>query len=284
MGTGTATPPVPAGADEGDALSPSMLFSRGPLPWGSDFTAYLLVVALIAVAGIVAFSLMRGSTPGRARAWLPVVAGSVAVVVSYFSLAPITGPYDSVRYATPILIAIWPMVGLAFISQSTWIGKHVLRREASASRLSVVVFTIVALQVLVLTMFSEMLSARVSHAINYQSVASFPFDDEYANNIRRSTGEIGRAFVRRAQEKTQRDTTILAWIGTPFHLDFARNKILSLSVWGVVSPWFDFPVDADIQRVHEYLTTRKIRYLIWEYDFWGRFVDSLYERYTRSSR
>lgn len=177
MRAGTAYPSMPSGADDGGALSASLLFSTHPLPWGSDFADYLLVVILISVAGIVAVLLIRKSAPGRVTSLLPVIAGSAAVMVSYFTLVYITGPYDSVRYTTPILIAIWPVVGLAFIGQSPWIGKRILRRDTSTRRLGVVGFTIVALQILVVAPFLDVLLARVSQAINYRTLTSYPFDD-----------------------------------------------------------------------------------------------------------
>lgn len=104
------------------------------------------------------------------------------------------------------------------------------------------------------------------------------------DNIRRSLGESGRTLARSAQERTEHDTTILAWIGTPLHLDFARNKILSLSEWGVATPWIDFPFEEGVEQVHEYFATRQIHYLIWEYDFWARFDDGLHEVFARSTQ
>ena len=266
---GTAFPPLPVTGDVNHGFDMTLLLSPQSSRRGGSFLVYLLVVILIVAAGTLGLLLLRKASPRQAASLLTMVAGSVAVAVSYFALPLLKDPYDAVRYATPLLIALWPVAGLALV------GINEPERRAN-----LIGPTIIALQIIILIPFFGVLSDRLGQAVEYRTMTSFPIDDTFIDNNKRSVGESGRALVRTVQATTERGATILAWIGAPFHLDFARNKILSLSEWGVTTPWLDFPFDGDERSVHEYLRTRQIRYLIWEYDYWARLDESLFEQYA----
>ena len=276
-----APPPQPGHVEP--AFDVTLLFSPHSSFWGGSFLVYSLVVILIFGAGTLGLLLLCKTGPGRAASIMPMVAGSTAVTASYFALPLLKDPYDAVRFATPLLIAFWPVVGLILVGQSSPLGAPAIRGNAWTLRPKFVGRTVVILQIIVLIPFLGVLSDRVGQAVRYRTMTSFPVGEEFIENNTRSVGESGRSLVRSVQERTRPGATILAWIGAPFHLDFARNRVFSLSAWGMANLWIDFPFEADIQRVHEYLSARRIRYLIWEHDYWARVDDSLLERYAHSA-
>ena len=56
--------------------------------------------------------------------------------------------------------------------------------------------------------------------------------------------------VAEMQARVPAGAPLLAWIATPFHLDFARNEVFDVDVAGLANPWASMP---------------PVRYVLWSY-------------------
>lgn len=65
------------------------------------------------------------------------------------------------------------------------------------------------------------------------------------------------------QSYTKEGAPILAWVATPFHFDFKRNKIMLLEA--LSDKWLpDFPLDTDVKTLWKYFADTGIQYIIWQ--------------------
>jgi hypothetical protein len=66
-----------------------------------------------------------------------------------------------------------------------------------------------------------------------------------------------REKVKKAQQSIPAGEPVIAWINTPFHLDFARNPIYDLEPAGLTTPWAKMP-SARYLMVERGLATRPL--------------------------
>ncbi len=57
---------------------------------------------------------------------------------------------------------------------------------------------------------------------------------------------------------------VLVWTGTPFQLDFSRNRLLSVSVNGIIHPALRFPAGASVEAFEKYLRGYGVGYVLLE--------------------
>ena len=72
-----------------------------------------------------------------------------------------------------------------------------------------------------------------------------------------------RLDVKALQDRVPAGEPILAWINTPFYLDYRRNRIIDIDTAGIGVPWAVVP---------------QARYLIWDYEGFATPDQTEYER------
>jgi hypothetical protein len=70
--------------------------------------------------------------------------------------------------------------------------------------------------------------------------------------------------IRRVRQATKTGTGILSSISQPFHLDFARNRVLASYDAALLTPCFDMPHDSGTDDLRKFLMQRGVRNVIWK--------------------
>jgi hypothetical protein len=102
--------------------------------------------------------------------------------------------------------------------------------------------------------FLPSLQDRVRQAANYGSVLGFSWlaqDPEYMDYNREVLYGSARAHVAALQNMVPAGEPLIAWLTTPFYLNFARNRVIEIESHGLTTGRPVLP---------------QARYLIWQYD------------------
>jgi hypothetical protein len=213
-------------------------FSFSPLPFGSamfDYTFILLVVCFLTL-----FALFATRSMAIRRSATMLLAASGAALVCYLLILLVMAPrlYGHgviLRYYVPILIGITPAVLL--------MAPHYLDLSgAFRSRLPWVLLFLFALAPLVFFVpgsvqrFSSGLAGGTLFArLTPAEAPTLRYCHDVAFGPVRSRVEAAQALVPSGEP-------LLAWINTPFYLDYHRNPIFSVELAGLGTPWARVPV------------------------------------------
>jgi hypothetical protein len=224
--------------------APLNLFSTKPLFYGGSFVLYTTLAGLGALAGLGGIIAARRSPDARmARAALGLAGAAGVGVISYLVLVLVLGPKavgygPSVRYSVPTLLGTSVFAFLLLPG---------LKLPLPPAIPAVACLGIIAA-------FAPSGIARYQEAVDsgsilaYTGMATHPEYIRY-NQVCLSPETAQR--IRALQEKVPAGEPILVWIDTPFHIDFARNPIMDLTVNGLVNPWAHIPAN--------------VHYVLWQY-------------------
>jgi len=221
------------------------LFSLDPLFYGASFAHYT-VVALSIVVSAFALFLWKLTTrnPSNSANFAGLAASGSAIFVSYLFLVKLgSGLVDysvNLRYTIPFLIAGAPAV----ITLSCVLAAG----EGSAKLRNFLVAAMLSLELLIVAGFSENLVMRIKQAsqsgniLAFSGLAAQPHFLEYNREV--LYGKVGSR-VAEAQKRVPYGRKLVAWVMTPFYLDFKRNVIYDVDPSGLDSPWTAMPPEAE---------------------------------------
>ncbi|HEY5229211.1 MAG TPA: hypothetical protein VIJ19_11765, partial [Opitutaceae bacterium] len=225
----------------------------GTTPLANGFTglgAYTLLAALTGALG--AASLAFGSARWRTAAVLAPASAALAAVAAYplmLFIFPRAVGYsdadpDAVRYYIPLALGVFPIV-LCMASRSVMEGGS---RLSQRERLGLCLF----LGLLALAGFSGSAAVRLRNAVRYRTLLPYPaaHDPALARATERALGSDKEAQVRALQDRIPAGASVVAWIYTPYFLDYARNRVFDAELAGISNRWAAVPA-AD--------------YYLWEY-------------------
>ena len=238
------TRPTPApDAEDTDAIN---LVSFEPLEYGATAVNYTALVASFAICGVICRSSRK------------MIASCASAVAAFFVFVYVLGPMNygynhALRYYVPVAIAVAPAVFgfAASYARSLWVP------------IAVVAIALVA--------FAPSAWTRATAAVKLHTVASYSWlveDPEYVDYNRRVLFGTEKQDVASLQNRVPAGERILAWMDTPFYLDYRRNKIFDIDTAGIAVPWAEVPPAG---------------YLIWDYggfatpdraDFEGRLANT----------
>jgi len=226
-----------------------------------------VVVAVGAACVLVAVWLIRQrrdrNAPHRAELAVAVAAG-VAVVAYYLAIPYVYNVRQGMRYVAPLLI---PTAALAVLAAA-----HL--RGGAATR----VLAVATCAGLVVGMFVRPTADRVVEAVTARTQVSFQIGPNNFNLNRyafhRTTWEI----IHAAQATIPPGAPTLAWVATPFHLDFARNPVYTIPDPAFSERWLHIPINDHPEDLAAFLRGRGIRYVMWGYNMPGMRSDALLEQ------
>jgi hypothetical protein len=198
------------------------------LAYGSTPLNYTALVIAIGICGLMWW-----------RAKPKAVGYCVSAVATFFVfiyvLAPLQYGYEhGLRYFTPVAIGLTPAIlALAVAGNRAWI---------------------LAILALPLAAFIPSLIERVGTEFTAHSAASYAWltkDPSYLEYNEHVLNGSERQTVKELQEMVPAGEPILAWINTPFYLEYRRNPIFDVDTAGIGVAWAALP---------------RARYLIWAYD------------------
>lgn len=240
---GTAGPAPPPRAFR----EPLALLSAQPLLYGSTQLHYTLLAIGAAALGLHALRLASRRPPGAAAGPLRGAAtGLLAGGASYLAFMAILAPWvlgreHTTRYCAPLLIGTVP-VALRLLAE--WSAAAGALRERALA---------LGLGAALAAAFLPSAAARARLAARHGSVVAY-LTEENASGFE---GYCAAALDPAAQRKmlniqalVPRGEPIVAWVSTPFWLDFQRNPVLETYPAGLGTPWARVPASG---------------YFLWEY-------------------
>jgi len=216
------------------------LLSTSRLVYGASFAHYtfICIAPLVFVIGAALWKRKERSV-GLAG----LMAGGVAAAFVYLLLlylGPAISSYEtSVRYAAPVLIAGAPVI-LSLIYFMAFRG------GASWFRLSFVAIPLL-FGILIIISFSSPLMDRIRQGYNSGSIlafSNFAATREYIEYSEEVIHGDMHSRVIAAQNYVPAGQAVVAWMGTPFYLDYKRNTVYDADRSGIATPWAYVP-DAD---------------------------------------
>lgn len=224
------------------------LFSTKRLFDGDSVIPYTVMAAVavfVAVLAVIAWNRDRNSADDEQKP-LGLFAGAAAGVACFLTLMfylPLwTGFQVCVRYSVPFLMGSCAISALMAPSLA---GK--LPRLTCVTIPALVCIAIFAL-------FAPAAPARYEQAINYGSILEFSklaTLPDYGPYIERSLSNETRENIQKLQKNVPVGEPLLAWIDTPYLLDYHRNQIVDLDMAGTATSWAHIPAGT--------------HYYLWEY-------------------
>jgi hypothetical protein len=213
------------------------LLSTLPLIYGASVAHYTFIcmAPLVAVMGVASWKSRE-----RSIALAGLVAGGIAVASVYLLLVYI-GPYlsgydTSIRYAVPALIAGAPIIlSLVYLKA--------FRDEVYWFKLSFIA-TALLFGILIIISFSSPLMARIRQGYNSGSILAFQklaTKSEYIDYCQEVIYGDTHSRVIAAQKYVPAGQAVVAWINTPFYLDYKRNIVYDAEVGGIGTSWAYVP-------------------------------------------
>ncbi len=222
-----------------------------PLFYGDTVLHFTGTAAIAAAVGLALLAVSRRRALGdpaaaSARRVAATSLASTAAYAAFLALPALLGvpPERALRFSCATLIAAGPA---AFVLG--WQGLPPLLPDRWRGRVRT---CLAAISLLVTMSFAPGLVARVRQATEHGSILAFAFakTERYLAYSKKVMSPEQRDGVALMQSLVPRGEPMLAWIATPFHLDFSRNPVFDVDVAGLANPWAAQP---------------PVRYVLWSY-------------------
>jgi hypothetical protein len=129
---------------------------------------------------------------------------------------------------------------------------------------------------LIIAAFAPDLGVRMEQAVKAGTIFAVPKlanSERYRDYNRLMFHPGAGQRIRAIQQRIPAGAAIIAWINTPFHLDYRRNPIIDVDIAGLTSPWARAPRER----------SGGARYVMWEYRGYGVRSPRHYDRQARRS-
>jgi hypothetical protein len=226
--------PVPA-VETLDALSTKALY------WGGSFIQYTFAAAAFLVCG--AATLVRGKPPNHdvARFVALCLAVPCAYLVMLLTMGPVLSGYETaLRYFVPSLIGTLPAV-LVLCGEVTSAGDEHGRRNL-VTLMSAGLAAVIAIWSVPDFWTRYQFLVRTGSMLAY--VRNWPAEqvEKVVPAVRNMLQEPSLSkHLAELQQQVPAGEPLLAWIETPFLLDFRRNPIVDADIAGLANPWSRTP-------------------------------------------
>jgi len=243
----------------------SAVFSTHKIFWGNSFPDYLMILGVLAFFCLaISYWLIKRPEDLPYHECMPMIctaAACIACFLSFFSF--FFSPQSLIRYLTPIMVAVLPFTTL-LVGRFAQNGAAACDTQALPRSLKKIMFLIFALHLVITGTFLGTFIDRVKRIESQRMMLSFPVNNDYLFSVKTALNKERGKKIRKVQAVTEKGAKILAWISTPFDLDFARNSILVLKT---LPP--GIPARAGSDTLLRFFIGKGIRYIMWEYKGFG---------------
>ena len=225
------------------------IFSINSLAYGTTHAHYsLLVILALGAAALAITAWRRPSWREQVKTPIGIAAAAATLILAYAGLlaaGPALAGYDtSLRYTVPFFLGIVPIVAVLALS---------IASDVRIGRVLVLVGFVFCLAT-----FAPSLLDRYRQSVRAGSMlafSSFAMRPDYLAYNREALSDASAERLRAFQEMIPEGEPLIAWVSTPFRLDFKRNRVLDVESAGLTMRWAQMPDDA--------------RYVLWEYSGFG---------------
>ena len=236
------------------------LLSNSALFYEATYLHYTSLVVCAFLTAIYIFYRMRRTKSCIMKStFIAIFSAAMSGSILYFLLIIYVGPLhagyeQALRYSIPILIG--STVALPALLTSYIISDKVVMQE-NKPLIAIIVITLVFV-----ASFLPTAIKRNQQAIFSGSILSFPIlatSEHYLQyNKEVLYGDTG-ARIRKIQKLIPKNTKVMAWILTPFYLDYSRNEIIDVEMAGLIPPW---------------AKASGVQYIIWEHHGFGTLLSN----------
>ena len=215
------------------------LLSFEPLFYGGRQLIYTLLPTVgIFLILLTIFLLKKQKFEFQKNDKVIIFVSSVALITGstiYFFLMFIGPNFSTIstltRYSIPFIMATIP-VGILLL-YSLLLNNHLYTR-------SIFFIIIIFISLIFFPQYYDRIvqSYKCGSQLSFSSFACSEKYIEYNNSIFKKAKKIS---TQKWQEEIPEGKSVMAWINTPFYLDYKRNEIIEISIGGFDNPWAVFP-------------------------------------------
>jgi len=229
------------------------LLSLRSLYYGDFLGAYHFLVLSCLGAAIVAIIIWRRHQ-AQAAGLLSAVSAGFAVLGVYLINAHMFAIENAVRYSAPVLIGSFTAMVLCLVRFTR------ADKATAISRLRY--FGATAIMLVAIAVFAKTFTTRLQIGMKERRAFTFPVNADYLAYCRESFSPAEMARAGELQQKVPPGARMLVWAGTPFHLDFARNELMTVTDPGLINPALHFPLGITPEVFTFFLNEWKIQYVL----------------------
>jgi hypothetical protein len=235
----------------------SYAFRNRSSSYGGTRAEYAILILALLISSIASLKLLLKQRTNAVH-----LLNVAAIIGASFAFVSITVGIDdesALRFSLPFLIAVTPTTLIFHPSILSFSDNQYLRGLMQKGFVAITIACFVAL----ITIFAPYGVQRFSRLIQFQSVISFPVNQQVVAAETALLSDREERYARDLQSKLPAGTTIWAWLDAPFHLDFARNRI-----WHFNHDWFIAPWSLQVRNAEELrqeLLVRNVDYILWQH-------------------
>jgi hypothetical protein len=238
-----------------------LLFTPIHLFYGNTPVLYLAITCVALALGLAGLAHWLRCRRGSKLSAMPAVAAAGVTMTAMLFLNGHLFPISTaIRYSCPVLIGGIFIVAFGFLRARTSSGTPTRRWLAAG-------LAVAALSVLVL--FNGTFLRRLDTAMRNRTLLAFRPDTTYASYCRDMLTREQAVYHQELQSKIPDGATALVWTATPFHFDFQRNRLLTMSVPGISSPALRFPAGLPPGALEQYFHNNGVQFVVLEKKGYG---------------
>jgi hypothetical protein len=233
-----------------------LLFLPLRLFYGNTPPLYATLAALalgLGLAGLVPWVRNRGNQ--RVAGLAAVAAAGVAATVALILHAHLFAIGTAIRYSCPVLVGSFFFVALGYLRFRSRAATPARARFGAVLALGCAG---------ILLAFHGTFVARLDRVLRDRSLLAFSVNRAYAGYCRAMLSADEAAYSASLQASLSPGSTALVWTVAPFHFDFTRNHLLTVSEPGLINPALRFPVGMSPTDLEDYLRRNGVRYVLLE--------------------
>jgi hypothetical protein len=241
-------------------IEPQIIFDRTLAAYNVSPFHYTLLAFTGLLVALFAWSWSKAAPGGDGQARRALLAGCFAAAGTHLCLtvwlAPIAfGQIASLRYAVPAIIGAIPA--------AVPLLERALPRRMWVLPVALFSALLLLLAPAAIVRARAVAKTGVTLAFLFNEAAAAAYANSYSQYLAHSLGNARREQIRNIQAHVPVNEPIVAWLTTPFWLDFERNPVFTADPYAWAMPWSRMP-DA--------------KYFLWEY---RGFVVRLKEHYVK---
>ena len=239
----------------------AFLFNPIALFYGDTPVFYLAVSGAAFALGIAGVAhWLRRRSDSKLHGTLAVAAGGVAMFATLFLNSHLFPIGMAIRYTCPIVIGGAFVVALGFVRSRTP-ALAPSRRWVSAGLAAGCVALIIS--------FNETFLERLDTARQNRTLLAYSVNQSYIDYSRDMLTDAAAGYHSRLQNNIPSGSTALVWTTTPFHFDFERNQLLTMTAPAMTNPALHFPAGLAPGGLEQYLRNNRVRFVIMETNGYG---------------
>lgn len=185
----------------------------------------------------------------------------LATVAAYFLNAVLFEVAAGLRYSCPLLIFVFPASILVLAGELTRARREIPSLNGGM-RAALVAVGLAALAVVL--WFLPISLVRAKEISGQHTVISYIVDQDVMDYTHSVVVWQDAPTIEKIQSTFAPGATALVWTSAPFQFDFLKNRLYTVNVQSLPTPWLNFPLGASAEDLEKFLRSWGVRYVVYE--------------------